>query len=78
MFVILQDGSPLNPGTGENDRVRQMPNGNLYISPVYTSDQGVYECRATNNQGEDRSHGNLTVLGIYTVVLILVEHWNIL
>ncbi len=42
--------------------MRQLPNGNLFISPVEYSDQAVYRCHAQNDLGEASSTGNLTVL----------------
>lgn len=48
----------------ENDRVRVMPNGNLYISSVRPEDGGVYKCESKNDLGEASSQGNLTILGI--------------
>ena len=57
-----KNNGALNPGTDENSRIRQMPNGNLFISPVETSDEAVYKCHAANDLGEASSTGNLTVL----------------
>ena len=59
----FKNNGQLNPGTDENSRVRQMPNGNLFISPVELNDEGVYKCHAANELGEASSTGNLTVLG---------------
>ena len=62
-FDRFKNNGQLNPGTDENSRVRQMPNGNLFISPVELNDEGVYKCHAANELGEASSTGNLTVLG---------------
>ena len=59
----FKNGSPLNPGEDETSRIMLLPNGNLFISPVYTSDAGSFSCRAENNLGVAESTGNLTVLG---------------
>ena len=59
-----KDGSLLNPGDQETDRIRQMPNGNLLISPVQFSDSGLYRCDAVNELGSANSSGVLTVLGL--------------
>ena len=38
-IVWYKDDGLLNPGDGEQDRVRKMPNGNLFISSVQVSDK---------------------------------------
>ena len=58
----FKNGSPLNPGTSSQDRLMQLANGNLRITDLVQSDQGEYECRASNNHGEDMTRGKLTVL----------------
>lgn len=58
-----KNGAPLNPGTDEYSRIRQLDNGNLLISPVQTNDAGLYKCQAENTLGSTESSGNLTILG---------------
>ena len=49
----------------ESNRIRQLGNGNLYITAVTQSDEGYYSCEATNSLGSAASGGNLTVLSKY-------------
>ena len=62
-IVWYKNGKLLNPSSDAGAVVRQMPNGNLFISPVSSQHAGVYKCEATNTMGEAQSTGNLTVLG---------------
>lgn len=64
-----KNGQPLDPGSEEGDRLRKMPNGNLYISPVDKSDGGVYMCQVSNIHGEADTTGNLTVLSGSIIIL---------
>ncbi|ELT90327.1 hypothetical protein CAPTEDRAFT_180331 [Capitella teleta] len=68
-IIWYKNGVPLNPGSGENDRVQQLPNGNVFISNVQQSDQGVYKCHVSNSYGEAETVGNLTVLSKSTTTL---------
>lgn len=63
-IIWYKNSAPLNPGSGENDRVQKLPNGNIFIRSVETSDQGVYKCHVTNPYGEADTSGNLTVLSM--------------
>ena len=54
----------VNPSTEDAARVRLMPNGNLRITGVVSTDAGTYTCVASNEHGEAKSSGLLTVLGV--------------
>ena len=58
-----KNGMVIDPPTTEGARVRLLPNGNIFISPVQDSDQAVYKCAAQNDYGQEETAGNLTVLG---------------
>ena len=62
--VWQRDGMNVNPSEEETARVRLMPNGNLRITGVVASDAGTYTCVASNEHGEAKSSGLLTVLGM--------------
>ena len=62
-ILWFKNGVPMNPGTGEGDRVQKLPNGNIFINSVQKSDQGTYRCKVSNEYGEADTTGNLTVLG---------------
>ena len=58
-----KEGRMLSPGTEDTSRVKKLSNGNLFISQIQRSDEGVYKCVAVNRLGKAESQGNLTVLG---------------
>lgn len=62
-IIWYKNGAIMSPGNDDAARVRQMTNGNLFISPLLQSDQAVYKCTAENKFGIAESTGNLTVLG---------------
>lgn len=66
-IVWYKDGTPLNPSAEEQARVRKMPNGNLFIFNVQSSDVGTYRCHVTNALGSAYTEGNLTVLTTTTI-----------
>ena len=55
----FKNGSPLS---GDGNHVIVLPNGNLVIRNVQTSDQGVYMCRAENEFGKAESSGHLSIV----------------
>ena len=58
----LKDNRRLDPSTNENDRVHRLQNGNLRLTGLRSSDEGVYKCEAVNSEGEASSEGTLSVL----------------
>ena len=78
----LLNGSPLNPGEDEDSRIRLLPNGNLFFSPVLTSDAGNYTCVAENPLGTASNSGNLLVLGnghsFFGTVLLSVAEGSVM
>ena len=64
-YVWKKNGQDLSTSGDEDARVQKLANGNLFISPVQFSDEGVYECHVSNVYGASFTKGNLTVLGRY-------------
>jgi len=62
-IVWFKNGALLNPGIDESSRVRKMPNGNLFMHNILSSDGGTYRCDVSNALGKASTQGNLTVLG---------------
>ena len=58
----LKNGQAFNPSTDAQDRVTLLSNGNVHITGLQQSDEGEYECKATNIHGSDSTRGQLTVL----------------
>lgn len=61
-----KNGRMLNPSTEETARVRLLPNGNLRIQGVSTSDKATYTCIAANELGEVESSSVLKILCKYS------------
>ena len=62
----LQNGGAINPSTDIDARVRLMINGDLRIRDLTTGDQGVFECRAANQFGEDVNRTTVTIQGLFS------------
>jgi len=58
----LKNGAPFAPSENPQDRVAKLSNGNIRITGLVQSDEGEYECRATNEHGTASTQGKLTVL----------------
>lgn len=58
----LKNGIGLNPSSDPQQRVQQLPNGNLHITQLQSDDAGNYTCEAENLLGKASSTGQLTVL----------------
>jgi len=42
--------------------------GHIHFRPLHKEDEGVYNCKAFNNAGEDFGELNLTVFGMFSRV----------
>ena len=58
----FKDGAPFTASTNPQDRVTLLSNGNIHITGLVKSDEGEYECKATNEHGTASTRGKLTVL----------------
>ncbi|KAL4229020.1 ROBO3 [Mactra antiquata] len=62
-YTWTRNGINLNtPPDDGTSRVRLLPNGDLYIDVIQSSDAGRYCCTATNSYGSDISCGQLNVV----------------
>ena len=74
VITWYKDGILLNPGGAEADRVRQLPNGHLFIKGLTENDQGNYSCEAQNVHGKAMSSGLLTVLSKSFIYIEILEN----
>lgn len=58
----LKNGMGLSPSTDAQQRVQQLPNGNLHVTQLQSDDAGNYTCEVENTLGTASSTGQLTVL----------------
>lgn len=69
LFFIQVKGAPLET----SDRVRQLPEGSLFIAGVARDDAGDYTCTVENQFGTDTVTHKLTVHGkIYGILFVRV------
>lgn len=66
--IWFKDNRPLATSSPQDGgHITQLPNGNLLITNIRQTDEGLYTCKVTNSLGEASSSGNLTVLPTTTI-----------
>ena len=61
-----------------NDRIRQLPEGSLFIKDVIRQDAGDYTCTAENSIAKDSITHHLIVLGMFQKISLKISFCNCL